>query len=152
MVTQPSTRAKPPMKKRRSSSALRRTPLPDPVDRPVGMQGVEETPADTTAPANNPVESILIDSPSPTTAQDGSSAAAAASAQSAPASDNAQSTAPNPDQSGNGQKASSAPKGQKRRLVMPAWRVGGSYYRADDYESVMRPPRKSTISTWCSRP
>ena len=142
MVTKPNTRHQQPLKKRRSSSALRRTPLPDPVDRPIGMQGVEETPADSTVPANNATEPIIVDSPSPTTAQDGSSAAAAASAQSVPASTTAQTAQPTPDQSGNGQKASSAPKGQKRRLVMPAWRVGGSYHRAEDYDSIMRPPRK----------
>jgi len=44
------------------------------------------------------------------------------------------------DQSGSAQKASSAPQGTKRRLVMPDYEMGLSYHRVDDWASVMRPP------------
>ena len=121
MVIPPSTRAKAP-KRRRSLTALKQTPLANPVSRPQGMTGVEETPQDTTAPTDtgtNTVETIVVDPPTPTTEQPASSAAAAASAQSAPDSSTTTTAKPGLDQSGAGQKASSAPKGTKRRLAMP---------------------------------
>src|SRR6185295_11351739 len=117
MVIPPSTRAKAP-KRRRSLTALKQTPLANPVSRPQGMTGVEETPQDTTAPTatgNNTVETIVVDPPTPTTEQPCSSAAAAAaaSAQSAPASNTTTTAQPGLDQSGAGQKASSAHRGTK---------------------------------------
>src|SRR5690349_20727393 len=104
------------LKKRRSSSALKQTPLLHPVSRPVGMTGVEETAKDTTASTGSyPGDLIIVDS-STTTPQTASPAAAAASAQSVPSSSTAQPAQPAADQSAAGQKASSAPKGTKRRL------------------------------------
>jgi len=142
MVIPPSTRAKAP-KRRRSLTALKQTPLANPVSRPQGMTGVEETPQDTTAPTDtgtNTVETIVVDPPTPTTEQPVSSAAAAASAQSAPASTTTTTAKPGLDQSGAGQKASSAHRGTKRRLAMPAWRLGDSFFRDAAFESYTRPP------------
>src|SRR5262245_45246178 len=44
------------------------------------------------------------------------------------------------DQSGDSQKASSGPKGTKRRLDMPDWEEGLAEYEVDDYASVLRSP------------
>ena len=143
MVVTPSSRAKAPLKKRRSSSALKQTQLPHPVSRPQGMKGVEETAKDTTAPTgtgSGSTEPIIVDSPPASTSQTVSSAAAAASAQSAPASSTTTTAQPGPDQSGAAQKASSAPKGTKRRLEMPYWRLGESFFQVDNFESYLRPP------------
>src|SRR5690349_13957551 len=107
MVVTPSFRAKAPLKKRRSSSALKQTQLPHPVSRPQGMKGVEETAKDTTAPTgtgSGSTEPIIVDSPPPSTSQTASPAAA--SAQSAPASTTTTTAQPGPDQSGAAPKAS----------------------------------------------
>src|SRR6185312_6915866 len=101
MVVPPSTRAKAP-KRRRSLTALKQTPLANPVSRPQGMTGVEETPQDPTAPTAT--------------------------------------GKPGLDQSGAGQKASSAHRGTKRRLAMPVWQLGDSFFRDAAFESYTRPP------------
>src|SRR6185295_7589981 len=45
-------------------------------------------------------------------------------------------------QSGDKGKASSVPKGTKRRLVLPDWILGPSLFRDSDWSSYMRPPPK----------
>ena len=45
-------------------------------------------------------------------------------------------------QSGAGQKASSGPKGTKRRLALPDWTVGEPLFRVKEWEAYQRPPPK----------
>src|SRR5262245_29317766 len=158
MVKKGKGKTQSPPKKAREASPVRAasssTPAADSAPPPNPSPAAQPTPPASSfaaAAASNPNRQ-----PSPVPSTSGE--AMHTSRSPSPAGDNAGSkstAAPQPqpqpqqqptgDQSKGSQKVSSGPKGTKRPLETPSWRLGASMFRVSDWDSYMRPPPKSCL-------